>query len=110
MNKRRLEDALTVGKLIQHGNFLKKESNNKLNLIYSVNCITDYVTYYNDELERLFKNKRTITTKERSPTTVDSNLDQKVEILSLKFNDNLNLIATGDSNGNLKVKLFKNLI
>ena len=130
MPKKRLENALNAGKLIQLGFDLNKGKPEKLNLLYYVSCYNNGVIYADkmtsNELPSPLPTPREpppppVPTLPKEPVTSDSdddeNLnvtngsikndnenDEKIETLCLQFNQNLNLLATGDSNGRVQVK------
>ena len=80
-------------------------------MLYTVNCVKHQVN---------FVNQQNTTIKSKSPNDSDYDSDQesepktnsisddgeKVEILSLQFNENQNILATGDSNGEIRVSFF----
>lgn len=143
MQKRRLENALNAGKLIQLGFDLNKGKPEKLNLLYYVSCYNNNVVYADkttiNELPSPLptprkspstllnrKNKTSNSSSEEDDDDDDdediqinniSNLnktndsiknenenEEKIETLCLQFNQNLNLLATGDSNGKIQVR------
>ncbi|RNA18413.1 hypothetical protein BpHYR1_013925 [Brachionus plicatilis] len=98
MPNKRLEKALNAGKLYQLGlNFIDSKPEN-LSLLYRVNCVNKNIDYGGSNgLESGRSNF-----SEDSGSNAASDENDKIEILSLQFNQSQNLIATGDSDGNLQ--------
>ena len=140
MQKRRLENALNAGKLIQLGFDLNKGKPDKLNLLYYVSCYNNNVVYADKSLTNELPSP--VVTPRKPPTEqpkrssssssdrddeddddfqannvenlnktndsikIENENDEKIETLCLQFNQTLNLLATGDSNGRVQVSLF----
>jgi hypothetical protein len=150
MQKRRLENALNAGKLIQLGFDLNKGKPEKLNLLYYVSCFNNNVVYADktitnelpsplptprkpastpsskpnktghssdeeerddedddDEEDTQINNVNNLNKTNDSIKNENEN-EEKIETLCLQFNQNLNLLATGDSNGRIQVRNFFN--
>jgi len=147
MQKRRLENALNAGKLIQLGFDLNKGKPEKLNLLYYVSCYNNNVVYADrtitnelpsplptprkptstpsskpnksrhssdeeerddeddDEEDTQINNANNLNKTNDSIKNENEN-EEKIETLCLQFNQNLNLLATGDSNGRIQVRFF----
>lgn len=92
----------------------------KLDLLYQVNCLNDRVEFAEEKASLnqkflLSKSKIEINSESDSDSlelsddfdkqtgSKSEDDDEKVEILCVQFNQNLNLLATGDSNGIIKV-------
>ena len=147
MQKRRLENALNAGKLIQLGFDLNKGKPEKLNLLYYVSCYNNNVVYADktitnqlpsplptprkptstpsskpnksrhssdeeerddeedDEEDTQINNANNLSKTNDSIKNENEN-EEKIETLCLQFNQNLNLLATGDSNGRIQVRFF----
>lgn len=133
MPNKRLKNALNAGKLIKRGFSLNKQKPQDLHLLYTVDCRNDRVEFAQDDDDevmadiesrtksRLFQigsdssdesdiaDRNSNLTPSKS-ARIDSDVsltDEKVEILCLQFNQNLNLLATGDSDGLVAVIFFK---
>ena len=126
MYKKRLEDALNAAKLIRLGFSLNYSKPEKIDLLYKVNVSNYDVTYCNEEFNKnqikKEKEKKVIDSDEdidqaySSDLELDKNIkksnlnnieyEERIEVLCLKFNEAANLIAVGDSNGQIKVKKF----
>lgn len=76
-----------------------------LNLLYTVNCTDNNVCYSNDQATSVKDPDSDTETDDSSLTSkLDKTIDyEKIEILSLQFNENQNILATGDSNGEVQV-------
>lgn len=96
----------------------------RLDLLYTVECLTNRVEYAQkiDEERGKTKSRFEITSDsscsdndsendesslKRGANSTSDDSDEKIEILCVQFNQNLNLLATGDSNGHVAV--FKTL-
>lgn len=81
-----------------------KVNNNPNNL----NSKNSSSSEYEDNSDSSTKSITKSTKKNQSSTKKNDKSDEydKVEILCLKFNQNLNLLGTGDSNGIVKVNRF----
>ena len=78
----------------------------RLNLLYTVRCATNKVIYNNEvKSQYLSENEEELgaSNEPQQAGGVRRENEEKVEILSLQFNPQSNLLATGDSNGNVKV-------
>jgi len=108
VQKKRLEEALNAGKLIKLGfnlNFSKPE---RLNLLYTVRCANNKVIYANGDVKRVknFDDEYSTDDMDADVTNKvpkDEKHEEKIEILSLQFNQNQNLLATGNSNGVIQI-------
>lgn len=109
MQKKRLEEALNAGKLIKLGFTLNFSKPERLNLLYTVRCAKNKVIYANGEVKSLNDPYDDELNSNSSDTDNNEKLrnrerhEEKVEILTLQFNPNLNLLATGNSNGVIQV-------
>jgi WD40 repeat protein len=94
-------------------NFAKPE---RLNLLYTVRCSNNKVIYANGEIktkpeshndsdpELLAEYEDNPNELTQKPTTKSTKSEEeKVEILCLQFNQNANLLATGNSNGLIQI-------
>jgi hypothetical protein len=118
MYKKRLEDALNAAKLIRLGFSLNFSKPDKIDLLYKVNCSNYDVFYANQELKNLsprVKKQSKINPSDSDDDNADiraenlansSDLDEKIEVLCIKFNEAANLVAIGDSNGQIKVSEY----
>jgi hypothetical protein len=93
----------------------------RLDLLYNVNSTRHAVEFADESLSRFGQNEAkkkpmasTVVVDSDSSGDIDSDESltnrksdddesEKVEVLSLQFNENLNILATGDSNGQIKV-------
>ena len=86
-------------------NFAKPE---RLNLLYTVRCYNNKVVYANGEI-KLQDNKAESDLEDAGDQAADTKPqksekdEEKVEILCLQFNQNSNLLATGNSNGHIQI-------
>lgn len=93
-------------------------------MLYSVNCTNNKVNFNEESASLILGNKQRTQTQhqiscsdsEDESDTEDTNSsisrfqnddEEKIEILSLQFNKNQNLLATGDSNGEIQVSILK---
>jgi hypothetical protein len=138
MQKKRLENALKASKLMQIGFRVNQTKPDKINLLYSVNCINHKVQFTDQQFfeepvskqvvkRGLVKPLARIEEADDSDLSSDSEPDtsrgkndsqsisqksnksnesfeEKIEILCIKFNEPANLMAEGDSNGNINVR------
>ncbi|CAF0838605.1 unnamed protein product [Brachionus calyciflorus] len=101
---KRLENALNAGKLIQLGFSLNDAKPQKLNLLYSVNCLNNFVNFGKINNNDVAKTNDPEDSDFESDNSLSGSDDyEKSEILSLQFNQTQNLLATGDSNGRVQI-------
>ena len=94
-----------------------------LALLYRLNCITNQVHYAKPDhvssskgtpnSDEGIENESDIDSQANTPFLLDTGAiksdaeeEEKVEVLCLRFNESHNLLATGDSNGNIQVLFY----
>lgn len=110
MNKKRLKDALQASRLFSLGFNLNHFKPQNIELLYTVNSFNSRVLFADEEAKSDTRASVKFTVSDEEDSASDSEQtkstnesDDKTEILSLKFNEASNLLATGDSNGKIKV-------